>query len=228
MGIFRKVLAWMPGAVGAMIALSTQVSPETATSNLSGWARLLHLNWIAGHLPANADALGVVVAILLILLSFSIFWARSQGKRWSAIFAASKSALVIEFNAKNPGRKFWSIENPTPGIPRAFWEYRVAIKNKSAATIRNVSVTVERIGQMPVRPESAPFDRDQRMTCDLKPGCSELAVVLRWPTRPEAGMLAGPSALAYGPIKIIASGDDVPVASRVFQFDYQRTPMLFE
>jgi len=41
-------------------------------------------------------------------------------------------------------------------------------------------------------------------------------------------MLAGPSALEYGPIKVTVSADDVPPTVRVFQFDYQAEPMLFD
>jgi len=41
-------------------------------------------------------------------------------------------------------------------------------------------------------------------------------------------MLADSSTLAYGPVKVTASGDDIQPTTRVFQFDYQREPMIFD
>jgi hypothetical protein len=142
--------------------------------------------------------------------------------------------LEIIFDPKNPAKRFWSREsprdekgNPKPGI---FWEYRVAIRNNSRKTIRNVSVTVEHIGQnLPVRPVDAIFDKIRKPSCDLKPGTDELIPVIRWPIPVvQAGMLANSTALEYGPVKVTASGDDVPPTERVFQFDYQSEPMLFD
>ena len=80
---------------------------------------------------------------------------------------------------------------------------------------------------MPVRPVDQVFDKIGKTSCDLKPGCSELVPVIRWPipTR-QAGMLAGPSALEYGPIKITVGADDTEPTERIFKFDYQVEPML--
>jgi hypothetical protein len=73
------------------------------------------------------------------------------------------------------------------------------------------------------------FDKIRKTSCDLKPGMSELVPVIRWPhPKIMAGMLAGGSALEYGPVKVTVSADDVPPAVRVFQFDYQAEPMLFD
>ena len=109
------------------------------------------------------------------------------------------------------------------------WEYRVEIKNHSCKTIRNISVTAEHMGQMPIRPSDKLFDKIKRMTCDINPGCSELVSILRWPI-PEksAGMLSGTSALEYGPIKVIASAENTRPSTRIFKLDYQREPMLFD
>jgi hypothetical protein len=152
---------------------------------------------------------------------------------WSLRPAILESPLQIIFDPTNPARRFWSRESPkdehgnkNPGV---FWEYRVDIKNSSSKTIRNVSVTVEHIGRMPVRPIDTIFDKIGRASCDLKPGCSELVPVIRWPIPLiQAGMLADSSALAYGPVKITAAGDDVRPSIRTFHFDYQREPMLFD
>jgi hypothetical protein len=88
-------------------------------------------------------------------------------------------------------------------------------------------VTAERTGQMPERPTDHFLDKTQKQTCDLKPRCSELVSLIRWPIPiRQVGMLAGESALAYGPIKVTVSGDDVKPATKVFRFDYQREPMI--
>ncbi len=146
----------------------------------------------------------------------------------------SASPLEIIFNSTNPAKRFWSTESPRDAAgnkkPGIFWEYRVEVKNCSSKTIRNVSVTVEHIGQqLPIRPMDTIFDKIKKTTCDLKPGCSELAPIIRWPIPiKQAGMLADKSALEYGPVKVTASGDDVLPKTRLFQFDYQQTPMIFD
>ncbi len=73
-----------------------------------------------------------------------------------------------------------------------------------------------------------PFDLTKAEVHDIHPGCSVLVPIVQWP-HPiiQAGMLAGPSALEYGPIHVIASGDDVLPARCTFKFDYQRVPMIY-
>jgi hypothetical protein len=145
----------------------------------------------------------------------------------------NQTSIEIIFDPTNPAKRFWSFESPQdeqgnrkPGI---FLEYRVDIKNNSSNTIKNVSVTVEHIGRLPLRPVDMIFDKIRKTSCDLKPGCAELVPVIRWPhPKIQAGMLAGPSALEYGPVRITASADDVPPTVRTFQFDYQAEPMLFD
>jgi hypothetical protein len=143
------------------------------------------------------------------------------------------SSLKINFDAANPSKRFWSMESPRDeqgnAQPGVIWEYRVEVENTSSKTIRNVSVVVEHVGPMPVRPLDAKFDKTRKTACDLKPGTTELVAVLRWPVPIiQAGMLAGSSALAYGPIKVIAAGDDITPSERLFHFDYQSEPMIFD
>jgi hypothetical protein len=130
------------------------------------------------------------------------------------------SPLEILFDSNNPARRFWSMESG------AFWEYRVEIRNNSAHTLRNVCVSTEHTGQMPIRPTNQAFDKSKKPLCDLQPLCSELIPVIRWPIQRQPGMLTGPTALDYGPLKVIARADNVKPAVRVFAFDYQSTPML--
>jgi hypothetical protein len=138
--------------------------------------------------------------------------------------------LEIIFDPNNPSMLFWSMESPEyeNGKPKSmpYWEYRVEIKNNSTKTLRNVSLTTAFIGPMPQRPADQPFDKIKKPSCDIKPWCSELVPVIRWPI-PEIqpGMLIGED---YGPIKVTASADDTKPSIRIFKFDYQRTPMLFD
>ena len=143
-----------------------------------------------------------------------------------------ESPLEIIFEPLNPARRFWSRESHVDDYKRLigiFWEHRVEIRNNSFLTLRNVAVTVERVGQMPVKPQRAPFTRTNTDSCDINPGCSELVLVNRWPEpKRQEGMLASESALAYGPIKVIASADNTLAAETVYDFDYQTDQMLFE
>jgi hypothetical protein len=164
-------------------------------------------------------------------LIFSIFGGSFFVKK--IITKLAPSPLEIIFDTSNPAKRFWSMESPKDesGLPKpgVFWEYRVEVKNNSQRTIRNVSVTIEHLGQCPLRPRDQIFDKINKISCDLKPGCSELVPVVRWPIpKIQAGMLAGLSALEYGPIKIIASGDDSKPSVRTFNFDYQTEQMLFD
>lgn len=188
--------------------------------------------------PSDCGALDLAVSVagwlfvasLLIALAEAAWvvagWRRTKDKGASPV-------LEIHFDPANPARRFWSLEAPRdregnrhPGVVH---EYRVDIHNPTMRTIRNVSVTVEHAGQMSVRPVDAFLDKTWTQVCDLKPGCAELVAILRWPhPKVQPGMLAGPSALCYGPIVVTASGDDIPPTHRIFWFDYQREPMIFD
>jgi hypothetical protein len=142
------------------------------------------------------------------------------------------SPLDIIFDPTNPGRKFWSHESPRDPsglqLPGVIWEYRVLIRNTSTTqTAKNVSATVEGFGALSRRPEHALFDIGQTTATDLQPGAERLIVVLRWPYPAiQAGMAVGEG--AYGPLKITVTADDIPAKSRLFRFDYQRTPMIYD
>jgi hypothetical protein len=141
-----------------------------------------------------------------------------------------ESPFEIIFNPANPGRRFWSIEQMKDEngnqIAGTFWEYRAAIKNKSARTVRNVKVTVEAIGAMPTRPVHSNFDINKKNFIDLTPNEEMLAVIRTWFNPPLVqGMVIGEG--AYGPIKMTASADDVLPTTKVFQFDPMQTPMIW-
>lgn len=146
--------------------------------------------------------------------------------------AAVSSALEIIFEPLNPARRFWSLEGHIDDLGRRYppyWEHRVEIRNNSQKTIRNVMVTVERTGQLPQLPFNPPFKRTQAEKCDLNPGCSELVRVNIWPhPKQQVGMPCGDSAWLYGPIKVIASGDDTPSVVKEFAFNYETDQMLFD
>ncbi|HEY1709939.1 MAG TPA: hypothetical protein VGG10_16840 [Rhizomicrobium sp.] len=136
--------------------------------------------------------------------------------------------LEIVFDPENPGRKFWSLEPAVDDIgnklPGQFWEYRVAIKNRSPKTLRGVKVIVEAIGPLPSRPQPTMFDINKKPLMDINPGEAPLVPVRRWyyPAK-QAGMVVGD---AYGPIKVTVSADDVSEIVKVFRFNYEETPML--
>lgn len=138
------------------------------------------------------------------------------------------SPLEIIFDPNNRFGRFWSIEPPEWSKTISYWIYKLEIKNNSSKTLRNVSLEIEFIGEMHEGPFEQIFDKTNQTLCDLKPGCSTFTSILRWPTTPLPGMLAGSSALAYGPIKATASADDTKPSVRVFQFDYQKEPMLYD
>jgi len=190
--------------------------------------------WIANALGYATDP-NFQTSILWIIsgafgLFVFIFWPEIE-KFLRQIVA--RSPLEIIFDPTNPGRRFWSMEaqkdqNGKPLLP-ACWQYRVELRNNSSKTLRNVRISAEALGQIANRPLDMPFDKTQNFTIDINPNCSELVTILRWPhPKVQVGMLAGPSALEYGPIKIIASADNVPSKSRIFKFDYQKTPMIFD
>ena len=130
-------------------------------------------------------------------------------------------ALKIIFGPKNPSKRFWSM------VKGPYWEYRVAIKNTSMKTIRNLRVEIEHLGQMSQLPTEGIFINGQPLY-DIQPHTEKLAVVLRWPIPiKQPGMISDNCALAYGPIKVTVSSDDTKPVVRIFDFDYQREPMLF-
>lgn len=146
---------------------------------------------------------------------------------------ARKSPLEIVFDPGNPARRFWSLESrkhpnkPDEFVP--FHEYRIEVRNISSKTVKNVRVIKEHTGALPVRPTYTQSDLTKTEVYDIHPGCSVLVPIVQWPEPIiQAGMLAGSSALEYGPIRVTASGDDVPPAKHAFKFDYQRTPMIYD
>jgi hypothetical protein len=138
--------------------------------------------------------------------------------------------INIIFDSSNPGRKFWSVESMRDEsgqqVPGTFWEYRALIKNTSSKTLRNVKVTLEAVGLMPTRPEPSQFDINKKHLIDLTPDEEVLVLIRRWFNPPiVVGMVCGG---AYGPIKMTASADDVLPTVKMFQFDPECTPMIFE
>lgn len=172
-----------------------------------------------------------VLAVLVALANLA--WIIATWEGWGGRKAAAQpQGLEIHFDPANPAQRFWSFESPRDSagnkLPGLFHEYRVDVHNPTSRTIRNVAVTVENFGLIGARPLSAFFDKTRAPVCDLRPGCSELAVVLHWPhPRRQPGMAAGPSAIAaYGPLLVTVGADDFPPTQRQFWLDPEREPML--
>jgi hypothetical protein len=80
---------------------------------------------------------------------------------------------------------------------------------------------------MPTRPQQSVFDIDRKAVRDLAPQEEALAVIRVWYNPPiVAGMVCGYD--MYGPIKMIAYGDDVQPRTKLFHFNPERTPMIWE
>ena len=144
--------------------------------------------------------------------------------------ASIAASLEIIFDPSNPNRRFWSVETAKDekGKPLgAYWEYRALIRNNSHKTLRNVKVIIEAIGPMPSRPEPSYFDMNKQQLIDLHPQDEALAVIRRWFNPPiVVGMASG--ADIYGPIKMTVSATDITPAEKLFHFDPERTPMIYE
>lgn len=184
------------------------------------------LHSLYGHISWPTRAC-LVFSFIAVISWCTLYWSRPR------FVLHNPSLLEILFDPTNPARRFWSLESiPNPNnfeqhIP--FNEYRVEIRNRSRTkTITNITVITEHIGPMPIRPALKQSDLTKQNIFTLDPGCSVLVPILRWPVYKFAGMLAGDTALAYGPIRISASGENVKVVERVFNFDWQREPMIFD
>jgi len=148
-------------------------------------------DWIV----SGAGYLCIIAIGISILDLIWIFSKRSDKPPSGTLSIFTDPPIEIIFDPTNPAERFWSFESPRdeqgnkkPGI---FLEYRVEITNRSSKTLRNASVTIEHIGKLPLRPTDTVFDKIRKTSCDLKPECSELAPVIRWPhPKTQAGMLA--------------------------------------
>jgi hypothetical protein len=142
-----------------------------------------------------------------------------------------KSPLRIIFDHANPNNRFWSLESPRDEsgkqLPGSFLEYRALVRNDSLKTVRNVKVTVESIGALPRRAELSRFDLNKEARIDLTPGEEVLVIIWRWFSATRVvGTVLGEG--VYGPLKVIASADDVLPFEKLFQVDIQKTPMVWE
>ena len=155
---------------------------------------------------------------------------------WKSLAPTTKTKeldhpLDIIFDPSNPGRKFFDIE-PARDLEENFlghtyWEYRVAIANRSTRTVRNASLTVEAIGMLPKRPEQSRFDMNKQASLDIHPGEEKLAVLTWWYNPPiMPGLAIGPG--IYGPIKATIHADDTPPLAKVFGFEPSLHPMIYE
>jgi hypothetical protein len=139
--------------------------------------------------------------------------------------------LGIIFDPSNAHRKFWSLEpnrdESGKQVAGAHWEYRAVIKNQTHRTIRNVKVIVEAIGPLPARPIQSVFDIDRKSIRDLAPREEALAIISSWYNPPlVAGMVCGED--AYGPIKMTVLADDVLPTAKLFHFDPEKMPAVYE
>lgn len=172
------------------------------------------------------------IAVLMYIIAAFLFFFTMGYYLYKRIFPNRKkdikleSPLKIIFDQKNPEKRFWSLENnPQP----THWEHRVEVRNISSKTIKNVCVTTEHMGTLSNRPRHQMFDINKKQSYNINPSCNVLVPVVTWPhPKIQVGMLADQSAWSYGPIKVIASAEDVEPTVKIFRFNYQTEQMLFE
>jgi hypothetical protein len=74
--LWPRALISFGSLAGAAMIAAVQIPPETATSNLAAWARMLGFNRIALALPPAIDewvtATGLAVSITCVLVGFDI------------------------------------------------------------------------------------------------------------------------------------------------------------
>jgi hypothetical protein len=163
------LLDWKTGLVGLIGAVAMIFFGATN----SAWS-------IQGIVLASLVA-GACISLIVIAVRIFIIGRSMKVRRVGIV---EDTPLEIIFDLANPGKKFWSIEPMRDEngnqITGSFWEYRAAIKNKSARTVKNVKVTVEAIGFMPTRPVHSNFDINKKPFIDLTPNEERLAVIRTW------------------------------------------------
>jgi uncharacterized membrane protein len=109
-------------------------------------------------------------AVIVLGIAGTLFISAGVGRAiWIWIISRVKathiiSPLEIIFEPLNPARKLWSLESHVDDYKRLignFWEHRVEIKNNFPIILRNVAVSVERIGAFPVKLKE-PYSFEQR------------------------------------------------------------------
>jgi hypothetical protein len=105
----------------------------------------------------------------------------------------------------------------------------VKVQNTSSSkTVRNVQISKESAGLIPETPIDLLFKKDGKQNRDLQPLCGELVVVF-WKLPPRAGDASRETARAlHGPIKIIASGDDVLPSECEFDYYPDQIPAIVQ
>jgi len=205
--------AWTSIAVAALVGL---------TSGLLTWSR---------HDPGLAIFLGVLslLAVLCVALVATVLWEKYR-TRPATVPASGVSPLEIVFDLNNPGEQFWKRRQGTDAngnlIPKMVLEHRIGVRNTSSTTIRNVRVSIETLGIIPIDPRDMRFQKGDKENFDISPGHMELAPIW-WVWPPEAGDAWGSTATAFhGPLRVTARGDDIYPAKAEFDYFPAQVPAL--
>ena len=184
--------------------------------------------------------IGALCAVLF-LISDLVRWLRrrklernrvaeSNGVEETSLPCTARSPLQIIFETSNPHNRFWQKTSPRDKdgniLPGIVTEYRIKVQNASSKTVRNVRLSKESSGLIPQLPVDLVFQKDQKQSRDLQPACYEFVPVF-WQYPPQAGDACRETATAFhGPIKIIASGDDVLPEECEFDYYPEQVPAI--
>lgn len=195
-------------------------------ANDSKWkivAMIPHFTWEEWALG------GLIIALFWVFEASYRVHERSK-TRIDELERLTSSPLEIIFDPSNPAQRFWkrtlAKDKDSNILAITLWEYRVGIRNKSGKTVRNVRVSIESLGLMPVDPRDVGFLKDSKECRDISPSYTEFVPVW-WVWPPQPGDAWGPTATAFhGPIRIIARGDDIAPSEALFDYRPEETPVL--
>jgi hypothetical protein len=236
----RKLAEWLVisalghGIIGYLATIEIFPDRYVAAMITTAVAAPAWAHWIM------AGLFGLVCTFLL----EAFFWNRRSSRAYfpaaSPDVAVSTANIVappdmrhpleIIFDLNNPGEQFWKRRQGKDKdgklIPKMVLEHRIGVRNTSSTTIRNVRVSIETLGIIPIDPRDMHFQKGDKENFDISPGHTELAPVW-WVWPAEAGDAWGSTATAFhGPLRVTARGDDVQPTTVEFDYYPDKTPAL--
>ena len=144
-------IKWFFVVFGPLLMLATQISPETATSNLSAWAQYLGLDKAAELLAApSVDSWGMTIGVILTITIVVSIFLNNQIKRQDKMVASSNEVPIDKSKQrKQPiitGIERKSDEDAKNEEYVDSFDYFAEIKSKGIAPSFNVSLNSDSAG----------------------------------------------------------------------------------